>query len=220
MPSELEKKIGYVFSDRSLLEMALTHSSLPARKGQKNSNNERMEFLGDRVVGLAVAAMLYRAWPDEDEGALARRHTALVQQDALVAVGRRLDLAGLLRSAGGLNVESALADAVEALMAAVYLDGGYEAAKKVAITCWKGMLHEDATPPKDPKSRLQEWAQEQGFPLPRYNVVSRSGADHAPVFVVELQVGTFDSVRAEAASKRNAEKRAAIKMLRQIEGEE
>jgi ribonuclease-3 len=218
--SDLEKKIGYVFVNRGLLETALTHASLPAKKGQKNSHNERLEFLGDRVVGLAVAAMLYRAWPDEDEGALARRHTALVQQDALVAIGQKLELAGLLRSAGGMNVESALADAVEALMAAVYLDGGYEAAKKVAITCWQGMLHEDATPPKDPKSSLQEWAQERGLSLPRYQVVSRSGVDHAPVFEVELHLDTFDSVRAEAASKRNAEKRAAIKMLRQIEGKE
>lgn len=218
--SDLEKKIGYIFTSKALLETALTHASFQVKKGEQSNNNERLEFLGDRVVGLAVAAMLYRTFPDENEGSLARRHTALVQQSALAAVGQALDIEKLLRTSGAMSGESALADAVEALVAAVYIDGGYEAAKKVVITCWEKMLGDDKTPPKDPKSSLQEWAQERGFPLPRYQIVSRSGVDHAPVFEVELHVDTLDSVRAEAASKRDAEKRAAIKMLNRIEGKE
>lgn len=217
----LEKKISYVFEDVKLLESALTHSSLQ----KKGCNNERLEFLGDRVLGLAVAALLYRAFPEEKEGELAKRHTALVQQKALVEVAGRLGLSLHLnvsqgeKKAGGLQKDTILADAVEALIGAIFIDGGYAPAAKFVTDFWQSMVQETA-PPEDPKTALQEWAQAQGKPLPEYRVVSKSGSDHAPVFEIEVQVEGEGSARAKAPSKRQAEKDAALLMLqRQTEME-
>lgn len=212
MKSELQKEIGYQFNDENLLERALTHASMQ----KKNADNERMEFLGDRVLGLAVAAHLYRAYPQEDEGALAKRHTALVQQSALAEVGRRIGLEKYIRQSGTVIGDSVLSDAVEALIGAIYLDGGDVAATSFVSAYWRDLTIALKVPPEDPKTRLQEWVQEAGLPLPVYKILSKSGSDHAPEFDIEL-TAAGKSMRATAPSKRAAEKKAAAMLLEQLE---
>lgn len=215
----LEEKIGHVFKTKKLLEEALTHASVIDSK----NNNERLEFLGDRVLGLIIADMLYQTFPQEEEGALAKRHTGLVQQAALVSVAGKIGLSGFIRlspseeKAGGAQKEAILSDALEALIAAVYLDGGVAAARKFIEHFWQDRIHDDAPPPEDPKTKLQELAQGLGLPLPQYNVIAQTGSDHAPSFEVEVSVKGQGSARAKAASKRKAEKDAAEALLRMIE---
>ena len=218
MTEGLGRKIGYVFSDIALCETALTHSSTQ----NDSSDNERLEFLGDRVLGLAAADLLFAAFPDEDEGSLAKRHTGLVQQEALVHVAQEINLAEHLKlsagemKSGGHKKEKILADAVEALIGAIYLDGGFEAAQDFVRKFWGAMLHGQALPPEDAKSQLQEWAQGRGLPLPEYKLLGKSGTDHAPLFEIEVFVEGIDKTKAVAASKRAAEKEAALKMLIKI----
>ncbi len=215
-----EARIGYTFTSRELLDMALTHASVPKFK----YNNERLEFLGDRVLGLVVAQMLYEAFPKEREGDLAKRLTGLVQQAALVAVAMDLQLGTFVRlsvgeeKAGGVTKDAIVADAMEALIGAIYLDAGFDAAKKFIEGRWAKLLHAHASPPEDPKTRLQEWAQQRGLPLPDYKLVNRSGSDHQPAFEIEVHVEGQGTTQAIAASKRTAEKDAAAKMLLKIEG--
>lgn len=216
---DLEKTAGYTFSDRALLATALTHASVVGAK----DNNERLEFLGDRVLGLVASELLYRSFPDEKEGPLAKRLTALVCRSALAAVAEKIALGSYMRlsagetKAGGVQKETILADAVEALIGAIYLDGGLEAARKFIHAHWEGMLSAAAAPPEDAKTKLQEWAQAQGLPLPHYRVLSRTGADHSPVFEVEVKVEGQGSAKGSASSKRAAEKIAATTLLEKIE---
>jgi ribonuclease-3 len=218
MTDILGGKIGYVFSDPALLETALTHSST---QNDKN-NNERLEFLGDRVLGLAVADLLFTAYPQEPEGSLAKRHTGLVQQEALVNAAQAIGLAEHLKlsagemKSGGQKKEKILADGMEALIGAIYLDGGLEAAEGFIAKFWGGMLQGQALPPEDAKSLLQEWAQGRGLPLPEYKLLGKSGTDHAPSFEIEVSVEGIGKTSATAASKRSAEKEAAAKMLEKI----
>ena len=216
--SELEQVIGYDFGDKALLATALTHASVQ----KQGADYERLEFLGDRVLGLVVADMLYRACPLEDEGGLAKRHTGMVQRAALVKVAEALHLgrfikfsAGELR-AGGDKKNAILGDAMEALIGAIYLDGGYKPAESFIVRFWVGMLLPETSPPEDPKTALQEWAQGRGLPLPLYKIVSKSGAEHAPVFDVEVTVQGQTPMTGTATSKRDAEKEAARKMLETI----
>lgn len=216
--SDLEAAAGYAFTDAALLAMALTHASTQKKTG----DNERLEFLGDRVLGLVVADMLYKAYPHEPEGLLARRHTALVQRAAIVRAAAALNLAPYIRlssgevKAGGLKKDTILADTLEALIGAIWLDGGLDPARAFVEKFWRGMLHLQDEPPQDPKTALQEWAQARGLPIPEYKVVSRSGPEHAPVFEVEVAVAGLDPVRAAAHSKRAAEKDAAQAMFKKI----
>jgi ribonuclease-3 len=218
MTGALENKINYTFSDPALLETALTHSSL-----QKAAcDNERLEFLGDRVLGLAVADLLFGHFPDENEGSLAKRHTGLVQQEALVRVAQAIDLSPHLKlsaseaRSGGKEKETILADALEALIGAIYLDGGFTAARDFIEKFWSDLLRQQGAPPEDAKSKLQEWAQAKSLPLPEYTLLSKSGADHAPQFEIEVSVQGVGKTAAVAASKRAAEKSAALKMLEKI----
>lgn len=219
MSSDLEKSIGYVFSDRRLIDAALTHASLQSRAG----NNEKLEFLGDRVLGLVVADMLYRGFPVESEGDLAKRHAALVRQPALAAVAHRIGLPAYIKlapgeiKAGGLAKDAILADATEALIGAVYLDGGMDSAVLVVRRLWQEMLDADATPPEDAKTKLQEWVQARGLPLPVYTLAGRTGSDHAPMFDIEVTVKGMGSDHATAPSKRQAEKEAAALLLARLE---
>ena len=218
MSGDLEKKIGYVFSDPSLLEKALTHSS--ARN--KDCDNERMEFLGDRVLGLSVADLLFTCFPEEEEGSLAKRHAGFVQQKDLFLVAQMLGLANYMRlsageiKSGGRMKEKIISDAVEALIGAIYLDGGFDAAHNFVKKFWGERLRLQTSPPEDVKSKLQEWAQAKALPLPEYKLVSKSGTDHAPMFEMEVFVKDIGSTSAVAASKRTAEKAAAVAMLRKI----
>ncbi len=224
MASDLSSLFGYSFTDATLLHRALTHSSAVADSAQAGENNERLEFIGDRVLGLAVADLLYRRYPKEAEGALAKRLTALVQQAALVRIAADLDIASHLRlSAAEKKLgtrEAMLADAVEAVIGAIFLDGGYLAASAVIAAYWTPLLEADLAPPEDPKTALQEWVQARGMALPRYETVGQSGPDHAPQFTVRVSVAGATPVEASAANKRLAEKEAARLLLAALHGTE
>lgn len=215
----IEGKIGHKFADKKLLHVALTHASSGA------VNNERLEFLGDRVLGLAVAQLLYRQYVQESEGDLAKRLTALVQQSALLRVAQNIGLAAELqlsageRSAGEQVADAILADGVEALIGAVFIDGGYAMAEKVVAKLWGDLLSQQPAPPEDSKTALQEWVQARGLPLPVYTAVAQSGPAHAPLFTIELSVKGHASITAKAANKRAAEKEAARLMLERLENE-
>ncbi len=212
--SPLEKALGHRFADPRLLALALTHSSA----GQHRlDDNQRLEFLGDRVLGLALADILHRRFPDEEEGALAKRFAQLSRREALAQVAHAIDLGPHLRMAGGgRDAEGSLADACEAVIAALYLDGGLEAAQSFVAQHWEGMIAADQEPPRDPKTALQEWAQARGRPLPKYVVVSREGPDHKPLFTITAIVKDGGSATATGQTKRTAEQAAAADLLQRL----
>lgn len=218
MASAIEKKIFYTFKDPSLLERALTHASVQCI----SCHNERLEFVGDRVLGLVIADFLYNQFPEEDEGSLAKRHTGLVQQATLVKVASQLDLSSHLnlspseKKSGGQKKGAILADAVEALIGGIYYDGGFDAARSFVKKFWGDLISRQEEPPEDSKSKLQEWAQAKSLPLPEYKVIKKSGTDHSPKFEVEVTVESVGKASAAAASKRAAEKSAALKLLKKI----
>lgn len=216
---QLQERLGYEFQRPKLLTEALTHSSYQGDGGGRRHSYERLEFLGDRVLGLVIANLLFRRFPGEEVGALARRHAAVVRGEALAEVAHGLGIAACVRlsrgeeDAGGRRNPSLLADACEAVIAAIFLDGGLDAAKEVVERLWRGMIERDASPPKDPKTLLQEWAQGFGRPLPIYREMERSGPPHAPLFRVEVSVEGFAPVAATGSSKRSAERAAAEGLL-------
>ncbi len=217
--ASLEEKIGYRFRDRLLLERALTHSSTG-----DPYNYERLEFLGDRVLGLVMAHTLFDTFMKESEGGLAKRHSALVQGRTLFTIaaqhkfGDYVIMAASERDAGGADNENILSDALEAVLGAVYLDGGLEAAESLILRLWGDNIHTLNEAPQDPKTELQEWVQARAFPLPEYVIVSQTGPDHAPVFTIEVRVQGAAPVQAEGSSRRQAEKTAARAMLMALKG--
>jgi ribonuclease-3 len=219
----LQDRIGHTFRRQDLLQRALTHAS--AADGGQRRHNERLEFLGDRVLGLVIAESLMRRFPDETEGDLARRHTSLVRREALAAVARDIALGEALvlskgeAESGGRDNPALLADACEAVIAALYLDGGLEAAKRFIDNRWERLIAAAPEPPRDAKTALQEWAQGRGLPLPRYSTVATEGPPHEPLFTVEVVLQGRPAVRAPGRSKRMAEQAAAGLMLDQIERE-
>ncbi len=223
----LEQRLGHTFADRALLRDALTHPSLTmARvhrgKGTTASPYERLEFLGDRMVGLAMAEMLWRRFPDEAEGALSRRFTALVCQDPMaeVALELGLDKAILLcegtEKDNGRSNRSILADTCEAVIGAVYADAGFDVARRLVERLWTDRIAQAVRPPQDAKTALQEWAQGRGHPLPSYTVVTQDGPSHAPTFRIRVKVEDAGTAYAEGASKRIAEQAAAAALLNRI----
>jgi ribonuclease-3 len=212
----LQDALGYVFRDGAILASALTHAST----GEKNY--ERLEFLGDRVLGLVVAETLYEKFPGEVEGDLAKRLAALVRGELLAKIAANLNLGTYIslstaeRSAGGGDNENILADALEALIGAVYLDGGLPPCRKLIATLWDGHFEDMKTPPMHPKTAVQEWAQGRGLPLPEYKISGQSGPDHAPIFAVTLSVPGYDDVTAEGRSRQAAEKEAARIFMEKI----
>jgi len=217
----LKQALGHRFADPGLLDEALTHSSV-ASAGDRRRTNERLEFLGDRVLGLVVADMLFDRFPDEDEGALARRHAALVRRESLARVAESIGLAENIRlsrgeeDAGGRKNPGLLADACEAVIAALYLDGGIDVAATFIRDQWDAMMAEDVRPPKDAKTELQEWAQARGLALPRYREVGREGPAHAPMFSIEVSLADRTPASASGPSKRAAEQAAAEAMLEEL----
>jgi ribonuclease III len=222
---ELPDIIDYEFARRELLEEALTHPSALAPEPRRRRHREtvkrgyeRLEFLGDRVLGLVVADCLWHRFEGEPEGDLARRHTHLVRREALVRIAERIGLGRYLllsrseAAAGGAGNPGILADACEALIAAIYLDGGFEAASAFVRRFWEQLIEEMEEPPRDPKTALQEWAQARGLALPAYELVATNGPDHAPLFTVMVSVAG-DPATATASSKRAAEARAAAILL-------
>ncbi|GGF41018.1 ribonuclease 3 [Aliidongia dinghuensis] len=229
--SALEGELGHRFVDAGLLEEALTHRSAAYvaagrrdRRGARRSlGYERLEFLGDRVLGLLVAEMLMAAFPREAEGALARRHADLVRKETLAAVATDIDLADHVRlpaldDGAARHNPSLLADVCEAVIAALYVDGGLEAARRFVVERWTPRMNASLTPPKDPKTALQEWAQGRGRPLPVYRLVKTDGPPHQPVFTVSASVEGEAEEVASGASKRLAEAAAAAILLARISG--
>lgn len=216
---DLAARLGHRFRRPELLDQALTHASAAPRVG---ANNERLEFLGDRVLGLAVAHLLYERFPDESEADIARRHAALVRRDALAEVARGLDLGRFLRMArgeedsGGRGNPTLLADACEALLGALYLDGGFDRAAQVVGTYWQPLIDQTPLPPRDAKTMLQEWAQGLGLALPEYVVLASSGPPHDPVFDIEVRVAGHVPAKGRGRSRRAAEQDAAQALLRRL----
>lgn len=217
--ADFEARLGHVFGNAAFMNLALTHASTGA-----DHNYERLEFLGDRVLGLVMAQILYETFQSESEGDLARRHAALVSGVTLAMVAEKIALGEVLRvssaerAAGGAKNENILADVMEALIGAIYLDSGIEACKGVIAALWQDVLFTMHSPPMDAKTELQEWAQARGLPLPRYDMTARDGPDHAPIFTVSVMVEGFAPVAAAGSSRRAAEKAAATALLHTIQG--
>ncbi len=212
-------EIGYKFKDKSLYTQAMTHTSAAKTAGE---SNERLEFIGDRVLNMLVAELLYELFPQEREGHLARRLTNLVCAPALQEVAIEIGLATDLRlsageaGTGGHQKMNVLADACEALVAAIYMDGGLDAARAFVRAYWTDRATADRKPVQDAKSALQEWAQGKGLPLPFYEIVERSGPDHAPHFIISVSVEGFAAAQGEGINKRDAEKAAAEILLNTV----
>ncbi len=220
---ERTARLGHDLATPQLLQDALTHPSLAGFRQRKKSTMpyERLEFLGDRVLGLVIAEWLYEKFPEASEGELAKRHAGLVNRDALRAVaveiglGQHLRLAHGEEASGGRKNIATLPDAMEAILGALYLDGGLKAAQNFIHRFWQKDIA-IAEAPADPKTVLQEWAQGQGLPLPQYKVVEHSGPAHAPKFVIEVSVKGHAPVTAEGESKRAAQKAAAALLIKQV----
>lgn len=211
--------LGHEFKDPELLQEALTHRS--ASHGRDNGY-ERLEFLGDRVLGLCIADMLMQAFPDEPEGALSRRLNALVRQETLAEVAEELGFqthiyVGRAEEDSGARANPAiLSDICEAVIAAMYIDGGLEVARAFIVKNWRHRLEKSSRPPKDAKSSLQEWAMARKLPLPEYEIAEKSGPDHAPVFTIKVSVRGREPAQAQGESKRNAEQKAAAILLERL----
>lgn len=208
----LEARIGYTFRDKELIDEALTHVSVSLPGGK---SYQRLEYLGDRVLGLVISEMLFEAFPKAPEGDLSRRLADLVRKETCAeiargwALGDHLRLGEGERRSGAKKRDALLGDACEAVLGAVFRDGGFEAAKVLIRTHWEARMHEPLIAPKDPKTRLQEFVQAKGLAVPRYQDVGRSGPDHAPVFEVAVLVDGYPPVAARGPSKRVAERAAA-----------
>jgi len=216
--AQLSERLGYAFKNEVLLKVALIHSS--ARTGTKaGEDNELLEFLGDRVLGLAVAELLIGRFPDAHEGELARWYNHLVRAETCAVIaqdwdlGRYLMMSGGEADSGGRYKKTILANACEAVLGAIFIDGGYAAARDIVHRFWAAELSGYGLGTPDAKSVLQEWAQGRRLPLPRYIEIAREGPDHAPHFTAEVQIDGVAPERGHGANKRAAEQAAALAML-------
>lgn len=214
----LQEKVQHHFKDISLLHTALTHSSTG-----ENVNYERLEFLGDRVLGLVVSEILYEKFDEESEGDLAKRLASLVQGTWLAKMAHDIDLGAYMRfsdaerlSGGGEN-DNILADGMESLIGALYLDAGLPICRSFIENLWGDAFYNLQKPPQHPKTALQEWAQGENLPLPSYKIIGQSGPDHAPMFDVLLKVKGFDDIVAQGRSRQIAEKEAAKQFLEALD---
>ncbi len=210
--------LGVSFTAPALLTEALTHRSAAA-----NANNQRLEFLGDRVLGLVIADRLLRLYPGEDEGALSRRSAALVSDETLAEIAADLGLGQHLildpseEAYGGRTNPANLSDACEAVIGALFLDGGLSAAGAFIDRHWAAAMREQGAPPVDAKTALQEWTQARGLGLPAYRTVSARGPDHRPTFRITVEIPGHGSAEGEGAGKRRAEHAAAAQMLQKLQ---
>ncbi|WP_299348287.1 ribonuclease III [uncultured Shimia sp.] len=216
----LQARMGYEFSRPELLVRAVTHSSMSS---PTRDDNQRLEFLGDRVLGLVMAEALLAQDRKATEGQLAPRFNALVRKEACADVAVQISLGDALKLgrsemlSGGRRKQALLGDAMEAVIAAVYLDAGFETAKDLVIRLWGDRVHKVEDDARDPKTSLQEWAQARGQKPPNYEVVSRSGPDHAPVFTVAAKLESGEAAEATDNSKRKAEQAAAKALMARLE---
>ena len=215
---DLEARIGYSFSEPALLESALTHISALSGK-TRSASYQRLEFLGDHVLGLVVSDMLYRAFPKAAEGELSRRLADLVRKETCADIARAIDLGLAIKlgvseaNAGGQRRVAILADVCEALIGAVFVDGGYPAAAAMVERLWGERMLKPVRPLRDPKTVLQEWAQGRGLPTPSYREIERSGPHHDPVFRVVVELPDMAPAEGQGRSKRAAEQAAAAALL-------
>jgi ribonuclease III len=215
-----QDRLGHAFKSPELLLRAVTHASIgsPTRP-----DNQRLEFLGDRVLGLVMAEALMASDVQASEGQLAPRFNALVRKETCAAVAREIGLGDVLKLGrsemltGGRRKEALLGDAMEAVIAAVYLDAGFDTAKALILRLWAGRIAAVEPDARDAKTSLQEWAQARGMPPPVYVEAGRSGPDHAPVFTVKVEVASGETAEATAGSKRLAEQGAARMLLERME---
>lgn len=207
----LEARIGHRFTTGGLIAAALTHVS--AAPGAKLQSYQRLEFLGDRVLGLVVSQMLYEAFPDAEEGELSRRLADLVRKESCAEVALEWGAQSFLRLQTVAVNTTILGDICESIIGAVFLDGGYEAAKAVVIRAFEPRMRSPRRPLRDPKTALQEWAQARGLPPPCYRETARSGPDHAPEFTVSVEVPGFAKAEAKGFAKRLAEQAAAAAFM-------
>jgi ribonuclease III len=221
LSTKFEAILGHQFARPELLREALTHRSVLQGRPRQRSSNERLEFIGDRVLGLAMAEWLAERFPKEQEGELGRRLAHLVSQPVLAVVAEAVGLEVALSVAPGearagvRRRATVLADALEAALGALYLDGGLDVAREFIRRAWADAMEAQVDPPKDPKTSLQEWAQKRGQDLPHYAVTGRSGPPHAPEFVVTVKVSDM-SGQGKAGSKQAAEQLAAENLLRSV----
>ena len=221
MSSEIERFVGerlqYQPKDNSLFELAFTHSSVG------RDSYERLEFLGDRVLGMVIARALYERYPDEPEGNLSRRYNGLVDRDTCAEIGRELGVPALVRLGkqaredGASQSENVVGDIVESLIGALLLDGGIDVAERFILSAWEPYLTSQRRAPQHPKSALQELAAARGVKPPHYEVVSRTGAHHAPKFTIRVSVARLGEATAEGSSKQEAETAAATALLSQLQ---
>lgn len=215
-----QNRLGHQFRQPALLAQAVTHASMSTAN---RDDNQRMEFLGDRVLGLVMAEALLGLDNDATEGQLAPRFNALVRKETCADVAREVDLGAVLRLgrsemlSGGRRKQALLGDAIEAVIAAVYQDAGFDAARALILRLWGDRVHEVEEDARDPKTALQEWAQARGLQPPRYDEVNRKGPDHAPVFTIAVRLATGETDQATAGSKRQAEQAAAQALLAKLE---
>ena len=219
----LEDRIGYKFADKVLLERALTHiSALSGGPQNRASSYQRLEFLGDHVLGLVISDMLYRAFPKANEGELSRRLADLVRKETCAEVAKAMDLGPALKlgnsesHAGGRLRATILADVCEALVGAVFIDGGYDAADALIARFWNERMLKPLRPLRDPKTMLQEWAQARGLPTPAYRELARTGPHHDPEFRVAVVLPDRPPAEGLGSSKRAAEQGAAAAMLTRV----
>ncbi len=215
-------RLGHEFARPELLIRALTHGSIASAT---RPDNQRLEFLGDRVLGLVMAEALFHADLKASEGQLAPRYNALVRGEACAALAREIGLGNVLKLgrsemlSGGRRKDALLADGMEAVIAAVYLDAGFDTARRVVLNLWRDRLNSIDDDPRDPKTALQEWAQASGMPPPVYEQTSRSGPDHAPVFHITVRLANGLTAEAQGAgTKRSIEQAAARQLLERLEG--
>lgn len=213
-------RLGHDFAKPEILVRAVTHSSMTS---PHRDDNQRQEFLGDRVLGLVMAEALLLADVNAAEGLLAPRFNALVRKETCANVAREIDLGAVLKlgrsemKSGGRRKEALLADGMEAVIAAVYQDGGFDGARAMVLRLWGARIHNVADDARDPKTALQEWAQARGENPPEYIEVARSGPDHQPIFTIEARLASGPFEAATAGSKRQAEQAAASALLKKVE---
>jgi len=216
----LSERLHYTFKDEKLIRKALTHASALEPGEGDDQSYQRLEFLGDRVLGLVVATMLHKNFPKADEGELARRFNHMVKRETCAEIAQELNLGDAMRighseaQTGGRKKTALLADICEAVIAAIYLDGGFDAATAFIQRFWKKRMLSWTGPLRDAKTTLQEWAQSKSLPTPFYEVISRDGPDHAPIFVVAVAVKGLENGQGKGGSKRLAEQNAAEAVLR------
>lgn len=221
--ASLEEVFGYNFKNRNLLTEALSHPSLKSRASSKLQDYERLEFLGDAVLNLVISEYLFSRFPDYDEGRLAKARSHLVCKNTICQIGNKVEMSNFIimssgeEQSGGRENPNNIENAIEAILGAIYIDGGISKCRDVIINLWGEFLSKETSFDEiDPKTSLQEWAQGKGMQSPSYNVTARSGKDHSPIFEVMVTIGDIYMEYGSGKSIKYAEKNAAMKLLSKV----